>query len=108
MKKVPGNLLLTTRKVYFLPESGIRGHELGWNSVKQAVVQTLRLEEEHEHETIRTNVVILSEDEQSTTYQVLRIRVTGGSGGGDYALADPFADPNLHRRPQQAVAQTTG
>lgn len=88
-KKVPGKLLLTTRKVYFLPESGVRGHELGWNSVKQAVVQTLRLEEEQEHETIRKNVVILSEDEQSTTYQVLRIRVTGGSGGGDYALIDP-------------------
>ncbi len=89
-KKVPGKLLLTTRKVYFLPESGVRGHELGWNSVKQAVVQTLRLEEEFEDETIRTPAVVLSEDERSTTYQVLRVRVTAGSGGGDYAVADPL------------------
>ncbi len=88
-KKVPGKLLLTTRKVYFLPESGVRGHELGWNNVKQAAVQTLRLEEEYEDETIRRHVVILSEDERSTTYQVLRVRVTAGSGGGDYAVADP-------------------
>lgn len=89
-KKVPGKLLLTTRKVYFLPESGVRGHELGWNNVKQAVVQTLRLKEEHEYETIGKHVVILSEDEQNTTYQVLRVRVTAGSGGGDYAVADPL------------------
>ena len=88
-KKVPGKLLLTTRKVYFLPESGIRGHELGWNNVKQAAVQTLRIEEEP-HETLHHHVVILSEDEQSTTYQVLRVRVTAGSGGGDYAVADPL------------------
>lgn len=88
-KKVLGKLLLTTRKAYFLPESGIRGHELGWNNVKQTVLQTLQLEEQP-HETIRHHAVLLSEDERSTTYQVLRIRVTAGSGGGDYAVADPL------------------
>lgn len=87
-KKVPGKLLLTTRKVYFLPESGIRGHELGWNNVKQTALQTLRLEEEP-HETLHRHVVILSKEERSTTYQVLRVRVTAGSGGGDYAVSDP-------------------
>lgn len=88
-KKVPGKLLLTTRKVYFLPELGVRGHELSWNNVKQTVLQTLQLEEQP-HETIRHYAIILSEDERSTTYQVLRIRVTAGSGGGDYAVADPL------------------
>ena len=109
VKKVPGKLLGTTRKLYFLPESGVRGHEIGWSSIKEAIQQKLRLEEE-EGETIRKNVVVLSEDEQSSTYRVLRIRVTSGSGGGDYALADPllvktFIDALIKQWRRQSAAK---
>lgn len=105
VKYIQGKLLGTTKKLYFLPDSGAKGHEIGWNSIKEVIFQELRLEEEE-------NWTIRHEYEQGTIYQVIRIRVTSGTGGGDYAVADPllvktFLDALIKQWRRQLAAKRT-
>lgn len=72
IKKVPGRLIGTNKKVYFVPDTGQAGATLSWNNILQTKETTLHI----------------TEDGYTTACQVLRIMVAKGSGGGDYEVPD--------------------
>jgi len=72
LKIVPGNLIGTSKKIYFITDSGKGSATLSWQNVSHVRPATLNYKEES----------------AITTYEVLRILVSQGKGGGDYDVPD--------------------
>lgn len=82
IKELPGRLIGTNKKCYFVSDSGSDSATIDWNNVGQVEEQSLRLE----HKTkVGSQTVI-----QHKTVQVLHVSVTRGSGGGGYGVSDRY------------------
>lgn len=72
---VPGRLIGTNKRIYFIADSGKGSATMSWGNVSQAKEKTLEVPDDEGY---------------TTTYELLRILVSRGPGGGDYDVPDPL------------------
>jgi hypothetical protein len=80
IKQVPGRLIGTNKKCYFISDTGADSANLDWNNVSEVSERPLRVSH-----TVKRN------GQSYTTYQnfqTLHISVSKGSGGGGYTVPD--------------------
>lgn len=80
IKQVPGRLIGTNKKCYFISDTGADSANIDWNNVGEVSERSVRLTN-----TVRQN------GKTYTTYQdvqTLHISVSKGSGGGGYSVPD--------------------
>ncbi len=80
IKQVPGRLIGTNKKCYFISDTGADSANLDWNNVSQVSERPLRVPHTTKHN-----------GQSFTTYQdfqTLHISVSKGSGGGGYTVPD--------------------
>ena len=82
IKEIPGRLIGTNKKCYFVSDSGTDNATMDWNNVGQVYekIETLEQKRKVNGQTIihRQNI------------PVLHVSVTKGSGGGGYAVGDRY------------------
>lgn len=82
IKVVPGRLIGTNKKCYFISDSGADNATIDWNNVGQVYEKT---------EVVRTETKANGQTYvQHQNIPVLHVSVTKGSGGGGYAVADRY------------------
>jgi len=87
IKQIPGRLIGTNKKCYFISDSGSDSATIDWNNVSQVYEENLRVPQ-----TIKRN------GNTYTTYQdfrTLHISVTKGAGGGGYQVSDSLYTKTL-------------
>lgn len=80
IKQIPGRLVGTNKKCYFLSDSGTESATIDWNNVSQTHQQNLQVEQ-----IVKKNGQKYT---QRRTYQTLHVTLSRGSGGGDYQVND--------------------
>lgn len=80
IKQIPGRLVGTNKKCYFLSDSGTESATIDWNNVSQTHQQNLQVEQ-----IIKKN---RQKYTQRRTYQTLHVTLSRGTGGGDYQVYD--------------------
>lgn len=80
VKIVPGRLIGTNKKCYFISSSGTDNATIDWNNVSQVYESSQRITT-----TTKYNGRTLS---STKTVQTLHIAVSKGSGGGNYGVSD--------------------
>lgn len=80
IKPLPGRLVGTNKKCYFLSDSGSESTTIDWNNVSQTHQHTLQFTQ-----TTKKNGQKYTTTE---TYQTLHITLSRGSGGGSYKVDD--------------------
>ncbi|HEY0756171.1 MAG TPA: HNH endonuclease signature motif containing protein [Ktedonobacteraceae bacterium] len=80
IKQVPGRLIGTNKKCYFISDTGADSANLDWNNVSEVAERSLQVPHK-----------VKSDGRVYTTYQTVRtlhISVSKGSGGGGYMVPD--------------------
>ncbi|HEU5383060.1 MAG TPA: hypothetical protein VFV38_47270 [Ktedonobacteraceae bacterium] len=80
IKEIPGRLVGTNKKCYFLSDSGSDSATIDWNNVSQTYQQTLQVTQ-----TFKKNGQKYT---KTQAHQTLHVTVSRGSGGGDYEVDD--------------------
>ncbi|GHO84103.1 HNH endonuclease [Dictyobacter formicarum] len=81
LKTVPGRLIGTNKKCYFISHSGSDNATIDWNNVSQVYEQVLRVPTSSYKQNGKTYHTYADE-------KVLHLAVTKGSGGGGYRVPD--------------------
>lgn len=82
IKEVPGRLIGTNKKCYFISDSGSDSATIDWNNVSQVQEQSLQLEKK----TKVNNQTIIRHE----MVPVLHLSVSKGAGGGGYKVSDRY------------------
>lgn len=80
VKQIPGRLIGTNKKCYFISDTGADSATIDWNNISQVCEQLLHVPQSSRHngQTITTY----------QDFQTLQILLSKGSGGGGYTVPD--------------------